>query len=105
MRININAMRIRIKDPIIKDLRRSFISARCQAVHRDQSWLLEFDQFCDLWLEDEKYKNRGRAANSYHLRRKQVDQPWCETNVEIVKRGQHLRDLMVEKNQRVRRRL
>jgi len=92
-----------IEKDLLKTLRRNYILAKCQAEYRQQIWELDFDTFKNLWIENDRYKNRGRGRDNYHMRRIQIDNSWNPNNVEIVSRGKHLSDLMIEKNRYGRR--
>jgi len=91
-----------IQNNLEKIMRRYYSLAKCQAEHRNQIWDLDFETFCQIWSKDDKYKNRGRGSENYHMRRINVSDSWNDKNVEIVTRGKHLSDLMLEKNQYVR---
>lgn len=82
-----------------RTLKRSWSLAKCQAEHRNQCWELDFDTFKNLWIKDDKYKNRGRGSDNFHMRRISIRESWNPNNVEIVTRGKHLSELMIAKNQ------
>lgn len=91
-------IQIRYKDPILKDLRRRYIRAKSQANFRGQQWQLEFEDFCELWKENQYYLIRGRSPESYQLCRVDQNGAWHKDNVIIKTRRQHLSEIMLEKN-------
>lgn len=90
-------MPAKIKDPVERSLRRSYSFAKNQARYRNQSWDLAFEDYAGLWLENDRYRSRGRCQNGLQLSRKDLSGPWTRDNIQIVNRSVFLRDLMLGK--------
>lgn len=91
-----------IKTETDKILRKRFLNARGQARYKGQAWQLEFNDYCDLFLEDQRYLRSGVRPDSYNLCRKDQSGPWSLHNCEIRTRRDHVSAIMLEKNRAVR---
>lgn len=90
------------KDNTNKILRKRFLNARGQARYKGQVWQLNFDDYCALFLEDQRYLRSGIQSDSYNLCRIDQKGAWTKTNCEIRTRGAHASAVMLEKNRAVR---
>lgn len=86
----------RLQDPVLKKLKRSYNCAKNQALYRGQAWHLEFEDYANIWLENDAYLNKGRGKQNCHLSRKDINGAWHKDNVQITRRGEHLRQRMLE---------
>lgn len=89
----------KIQDPVLYALKRSWFCSKNQAKYRGQIWRIDFDDYAHIWLKDNRYLNKGRGSDSYHLARKDRSKPWTTANVYVVKRGEHASKIMMEKNE------
>lgn len=89
--------------PHIQPLRRAYAVARCQAKYRNESWELTWEEWRDLWLENNQYLRKGRGSNDLALVRISLRKPWRWDNVQIEVRRIHLVRI-VEQKMRERRR-
>jgi len=90
-------------DQIRKALRLRFTRSRCQARFRGERWCIDFEDYYELFMEKPEYLQSGTTSNSYNLCRKDISADWTMSNVHIITRQQHHRDLMLEKNRAHRR--
>lgn len=78
--------RLRIRDPQINLLRRSFAFAKAQALHRGQEWSISWEYYLSEWLKDDKISHKGDLADQFVNSRKNLQEPWTEDNFEITTR-------------------
>lgn len=91
-----------IENDLRKILRKRFLNARGQARYKGQIWQLDFDDYCEFFLEDQRYLRSGIRTDSYNLCRKDQSGPWSPANCEIRTRGAHASAVMLEKNRAFR---
>lgn len=84
------------QDPILQQLRLCYSRSKNQAKHRGQLWQLSFDDFVNMWKLDDRYLQRGRGSNNYHMCRIDDVQGWTKSNVQIIRRGEHLKQRMLK---------
>ena len=60
-----------------------YVQQKAQAAYREEEWNFPFDEWKELWFEDNKWDNRGRHAGGYRMRRLDAALPWCKENVTI----------------------
>jgi hypothetical protein len=77
------------EDQVVHQLHTWSMRARSQAWYRGEEWLLTDQEYIDLWLEDEKYKLRGRGVDNYCLTRKDPEGSWSLDNVHVISRLEH----------------
>lgn len=58
---------------------------KAQAVFRGETWLISFEDWCDLWT-DELWAKRGKATDDYCMTRKDLDGPWSKENCIVMVR-------------------
>lgn len=95
MQINIFMVH-KAKDPVVQKLKRSYNCAKNQAVYRGQQWSISFEEYVELWTNNQAYLNKGRGKNQTHLSRINPQDDWHINNVQIVIRGEHLRQRMLQ---------
>lgn len=61
------------------------------ARRRKEEWLLNWDQWRDIWLPH--WDQRGRSADSLCLSRSDVVGAWHPDNVELITRREHGRKI------------
>lgn len=66
---------------------------RAQAKHRGQTWEIDENTFCDLWMEDDKHLRRGKGPNDLCMTRKDKDKPWTVDNVYFPTRREHFQSI------------
>lgn len=64
--------------------RMAFSQQRAQANYRKEAWDMGFDEWMNLWLEDDKWSLRGRGPESLRMRRIDATIPWSVNNVIIT---------------------
>jgi len=63
--------------------------SKAQAEYRGEGWSLTHDEYIDLWLEDDRYKNKGRAPENLCMTRIDPELDWSPNNVHIISRLEH----------------
>jgi len=63
--------------------------SKAQADYRGEGWELTHDEYIDLWLVDNNYKNKGRAPENLCMTRIDPDLDWTIDNVHIISRLEH----------------
>ena len=81
------------RDPVRHQLWLECQRGRAQAKYRGQVWDMSEDEFCDIWIEDNRYKHRGRDPNSLCMTRKDKTLPWRVDNVKFATRREHFREI------------
>jgi hypothetical protein len=76
-------------DPIEHQIHEWSMRARSQAWYRGEEWLLTDREYIDLWLTDDRYKQRGRSVDDLCLTRLDPDGAWSLDNVHIITRKEH----------------
>ena len=66
----------------------AWMRMRAQANYRGEFFELTFEDFQSAW--GKHWEQRGRGADDLCLTRKDPEQPWCHTNIELRKRKEHL---------------
>lgn len=82
--------KIRYRDPVKRNLRRSWNLARGQALHRLQSWDISWEDYYQLWIDSGLVDCRGRGRMDYQLCRRDPYFGWTLDNVEILRRGEFI---------------
>lgn len=67
----------------------AWLRMKSQAVYRNESWDLSFNDFQTLWQG--RWDQRGRGVEQYCLARIDPSDPWCLANTECITRLEHLR--------------
>lgn len=75
-------------DPRRHDMYLKWNQQRNQAGYRNETWLLDFETFVEMW--DEHWENRGRGRDQYCMMRLDLDQPWDEHNTVVILRALQL---------------
>ena len=65
-----------------------FSRHRSQAKYRGELYTLTFEQYCRVWGEDFEFK--GRNSKDLCMSRKDTSLGWCEHNVHILVRAEHI---------------
>jgi hypothetical protein len=76
-------------DPVHHQIHEWAMRARSQAWYRGEEWTLTDKEYIDLWLVDDRYKNRGRSVNDLCLTRLDPEGAWSLDNVHIITRLEH----------------
>lgn len=70
----------------IAKLNKQWARARAQAHHRSEEWTITNAEWNELWLEDERYLQKGRHLNSLMMVRTDLEEGWYIDNVQILTR-------------------
>jgi|DEB0MinimDraft_6_1074348.scaffolds.fasta_scaffold01163_13 hypothetical protein len=85
---------MKLKDKLEKQkemhIRRWFVVAKNLAQTRGQGWYITFEEFFDLWSEDDRWLDRGRGSKDLCLSRRDMTMDWYPQNVEIITRRKML---------------
>lgn len=73
-----------------RTLKRSYQTARVQARYRGIDWHLSWDEFYDLWNENDAWMHKGVTSTALTMTRKDMDGAWELNNVEITTRAEML---------------
>ena len=76
-------------DPLKHEKYYAWLKHRAQARHRKEDYELTWPQWDTIW-RDELFLRRGRAVDDLCLQRIDPLSGWCESNVEITTRSEHL---------------
>ena len=63
--------------------------SKAQAEYRNEGWEMTHDEYIDLWIENDNYKNKGRAPENLCMTRIDPDLDWTKDNVHIISRLEH----------------
>ena len=74
-------------DPVRHEKFRVWHQQRNQALFRGEGWHIDFDTWVRIW--GDAWHSRGRERGCRCMTRLDWEQPWSETNVEIVTREDH----------------
>lgn len=77
-------------DPVEHDKYYGFIKHRAQAQFRGEEYLLEYEDWQELWQGDSWFK-RGRSVDSLCLARLDNRRAWRRDNVEVMPRRSQLK--------------
>jgi hypothetical protein len=66
---------------------------RAQAKYRGQVWEIDEEQFIQLWMQDDRYKQRGKGANNLCMTRINKRESWNVDNVYFPTRKDHFQQL------------
>ena len=80
-------------DPIRHKLWVQALRAKAQAHFRKEGWYIETEEYIQLWLKDDLYKQKGRRIGDLCLCRIDVDGPWSLDNIHIIPRSVHCRTM------------
>lgn len=80
-------------DPVRHKLYLACQRARAQAKYRNQEWHITEDEYCDLWIEDDRYMRKNRSSSGLSMTRIDKEKPWTVDNVEFMTRAEHLAGL------------
>ena len=81
-------------DPQRHDQFQKFGQQKNQAQWRKEPWYLTFDEFVQIWYQ--RWHLRGRGVNDLCLTRIDYFKPWQLDNVEILNRGNHIRNQKIK---------
>ncbi len=70
---------------------RAWHLARAQANHRGEIWDLNWEEWCEFWCDEYRWKQRGRSSDSLSLTRLDPEKPWNADNCVLVNRINGLR--------------
>lgn len=73
-------------DPFDHSRHKPFLRSRSQAVYRQETWELSFQDWCDFWNTEELWRQRGRSRSSLCLVRIDNEQPWSRSNCCLLPR-------------------
>ena len=71
----------RYKDDHTHILWKAFRLHRNQAKHRNEGYDLSFDEFCEFWNTDERYKMKGNGPGTVNMKRILTQLPWAKDNI------------------------
>lgn len=78
--------RPRVLERHIAKLNKQWARARAQAHYRKEEWTITNPEWNELWLEDERYLQKGKQIESLMIVRSDLDGDWDIDNVEIITR-------------------
>ncbi len=76
-------------DPINHALYLQCQRARAQAKYRKEEWYITEPEYIQLWLEDDRYKYKGRHPEDLCMTRRDFEKPWTVDNVLFITRHEH----------------
>ena len=85
------------RDPVRHRLWLEHQRNRAQAKYRGQEWNISVEEFIELWMEDDRYKHRGRDTNSLCMTRIDKHKPWQPDNVYFPTRREHFQAIYTGK--------
>jgi len=90
------------RDPVRHKLWLECQRNRAQAKFRGQEWQISIEEFIELWLRDNRYKQRGTGSSDLCMTRKDKHKPWCVDNVKFQTRREHFQEIYggIPKNSR-----
>ena len=62
-----------------------YLRQKAQAVFRGETWILAFEDWCNLWTP-ERWVNRGKGTDQLCMTRIDLDGPWSVENSIIMVR-------------------
>jgi hypothetical protein len=74
----------------VKLAKKRYTEQKGQAKKRCIDWLFTFESWCDIWLESEKWDQRGRGKGKYVMARKGDIGPYSADNVDIITHGANI---------------
>jgi hypothetical protein len=77
------------QDPLEHLQHVAWMRMKAQADFRGEPWDFSFEDFKTVW--GPHWPNRGRASEDYCLTRCDYEMPWSITNVECIRRIDHLK--------------
>ena len=80
----------RYKNQFLHDCNLAFVRSRAQARFRNEQWDLTLEQYIVFWRDEDRWRQRGRAADSLVLTRWDIEKPWNKKNCCIITRQQQL---------------
>jgi len=66
---------------------------RAQAKYRGQVWEISEEQYIELWMTKDRYKQRGRKGDDLCMTRINKHLPWRVDNVYFPTRKEHFQDI------------
>ena len=66
---------------------------RAQAKYRGQVWEIDEETFIELWMQDDRYKQRGRRGDDLCMTRINKTLPWTKHNVQFLSRKAHFQSI------------
>ena len=80
-------------DVIAHEQYQAWLVHKAQANFRGEPYELKYEDFRDLWQQDNRWASRGRDSDSTCMYRIQTDLPWTRENIIFEKRKDFLRKL------------
>lgn len=78
-------------DPIRRDKYYAWMKHRAQAKYRNEYYDLTFEQFEQLWIDNDTWFNRGRKGTNLCMSLIDYNLGWTSGNVEVITRLEQLR--------------
>jgi hypothetical protein len=76
-------------DPVLHKKYLVWLQQRNQALWREESWHIDFSDWCAIW--GDLWLVRGRERGHYCMSRKDWGLPWTVDNVHVITREAHAR--------------
>lgn len=77
-------------DELIHEKYYAWHKHRAQAHYREEEYELTFDQWQEIWKDDEQFLNRGKTRECFVLTRIDPEAAWSMDNCEIITRYEQL---------------
>ena len=68
------------------ELRKYWARSKGQARYRGEDWQLSWEEFYDLWTENDAWLHKGPHSDQLCLSRLDVEGPWSVANTQIMTR-------------------
>ena len=75
---------------------------RAQAKYRGQEWDIDEETFIELWMTNDRYKQRGRSGHNLCMTRIDKNKPWNKHNVQFQTRKDHFRSIYLGNSHKTR---
>lgn len=78
-------------DPIRRDKYYAWLKHKAQAKFRGEPHTLTWEEFEDLWMDNDDWFRRGRQSDSLCMSMKNWKLGWTVDNIEVIERFNQLR--------------
>jgi hypothetical protein len=84
-------------DPWLHDQYYAWLKHKSQAAYRGEEYNFTWEDWQYFWFTNERWRQRGRAADCLVLTRLDPEKEWSRSNCHMMIRQDHLRQQMYEK--------
>ncbi len=87
----------RIDNLVQRNLRRCWQNQMTQCKFRGEEYHITWEEYRDLWLENDRWQQKGTTSSSTVMWRIDKTQPWSVTNIEFMTRTEQLKQKKTRK--------